>query len=163
METIVDRVKEDILTFMAESGTDIGHALAARSFYLQRVQRYTPPEQEAVVPALESLVADGCLEERGGSYFLTENGLSRVYPGGEVQAIAEVKADLLGFFRSSNARVGHALAVRPFFAQYANRYNPLQKRAIDKAVAALIQDNILEERDGGHFLAQAGYNQIYAV
>lgn len=159
----MDRVKEDILSFMAESRADAGHSLAARQFYSQRVQRYTPPEQDSVVPALQSLVADGYLEEREGNYFLTENGLSRIYPGGEVQAIAEVRADVLDFLRSNNARVGHTLAVRPFFVQYANRYNPLQMRAFEKAAAALTQDNILEERDGGHILTQIGYNQIYTA
>lgn len=127
------------------------------------MQRYTPPEQESVAPALQSLVADGYLEEREGTYFLTENGLSRIYPGGDIQALAEVREDILSFLRSNNARAGHALAVRPFFAQYAKRYNPLQMRAIEKAAATLTQDNILEDRNGGHFLTQTGYNQIYTA
>ncbi|WP_168174101.1 hypothetical protein [Rhodanobacter sp. C06] len=48
----MDRIKEDILSFMAESGADVGHSLAERPFYFQRAQRYTPPEQEAIAPAL---------------------------------------------------------------------------------------------------------------
>ncbi|WP_168174118.1 hypothetical protein, partial [Rhodanobacter sp. C06] len=112
---------------------------------------------------LESLVAEGFLEKRNSGFFLTEKGLYRIYPGGESQAIDEVKADMLEFFRSSNARAGHALAIRSFFAQYAMKYSPPKKRAIEKAAAGLVNDGTLEERDGGHFLTPAGYSRIYAA
>jgi hypothetical protein len=160
---IVDRIKEDILSYLAESGADAGHVLAMRPFYHQRVMHYSPPEQDALTSALESLVADGFLEERNGSYFLTENGLSRIYPGGEAQAVTEVKHDILDFFKSGNARAGHALAVRPFFARYAMKYNPLHKRAIERAANELVREGTLEERDGGYFLTEVGYNRIYAA
>lgn len=159
----MDRVKEDILSYLADSGADAGHVLAMRPFYHQRVMHYSPPDQDALTPALESLVADGYLEERNGSHFLTEKGLSRIYPGGDAQAITEVKDDILDFFKSGNARVGHVLAVRPFFARYAMKYNPLQKRAIEQAAKELVQEGTLEERDGGHFLTQAGYDRTYAA
>jgi hypothetical protein len=110
----VDRVKEDILSYLAESGADAGHMLAMRPFYHQRVMHYSPPEQDALIPALESLVADGDLEERNGSYFLTEKGLSRIYPGGEAQAVNEVKDDILDFFKSNRSRVGHAFQLGRF-------------------------------------------------
>jgi len=159
----VDRVKEDILSFLAEHGADAGHVLAMHPFYHQRVIHYSPPEKDSLPAALESLVADGLLEERNGNYFLTEQGLSRIYPGGEAQAVIEVKDDILDFFNSGNARVGHAFSARPFNAQYAMKYNPVQSRAIKQAASELVQEGALEERDGGLFLTQAGYDRIYAA
>lgn len=159
----MDRVKADILSFMAESGADVGHALAERPFYFQRAINYTPPEKDQIGPALGSLVSEGLLEKRNSSYFLTENGFACIYPGGEAQAVDEVIADILDSFRSSGARIGAVLNARAFNVTYAIQYNPPKKRAIEKAVAALVQEGVLEQRQDNLFLTQTGYERIYAA
>jgi predicted transcriptional regulator len=161
MENFVDHVKADILAFMAEHRLDVGHVLPERPFYFQRAIHYTPPQQDAIAPALESLVADGVLEQRGNGYFLTPIGFKRLYPDSDSSAVDFVRNDILNFLRNQRARAGHALALRPFAFQRLVHYNPQQKNAVEPALQGLVTDGTLEQKNDGYFLTQSGYEQLY--
>lgn len=158
---LLNRIKHDIVAYLAETGADVGHVFPVRSFFLTRAKGYTPPEVDAIEAALDSLEEEGALDKRGDQYFVTDAGVQRLYPGGMAQAVTKVRDDMLRFLRSQNAREGHILAAQPFFAQYAMRYGPLEKRAITDAAASLVEEDVLEERAGGHFLTAAGYASLY--
>lgn len=161
MENFVDHVKADILAFMAEHRLNVGHALPERPFYFQRATHYTPPQQDAIAPALESLVADGTLERRENGYFLTAAGFNRLYPDSASSAVDFVRNDILDFLRSQQARTGHALAFRPFALQRLIRYNPQQKNALAQALQGLVTDGTLEQKNDNYFLTQSGYELLY--
>ena len=157
----MNQVKADILAFMAESGLDIGHALPERPFYFQRAIRYTPPQQDAIGPALESLVAEGTLEKRGNGHFLTTAGFSQIYPDNTSVVVDFVKNDILDFLRNQNARAGHSLALKPFAFQRLVHYNPQQKNSVEQAIESLVADGTLEQKNDGFLLTQHGYERLY--
>ena len=123
----MENIKADILSFMAKLNAEVGHVLPMRPFIMQRVRGYAAPQQDLVKPALEALVKDGYLELRGQDYFLTQAGYDRLYPENMADVIAFVKADILDFLKSCQARVGHALAEKPYLMQRMQKYNPLQR------------------------------------
>ncbi|MDO9571915.1 MAG: hypothetical protein Q7J58_21410 [Hydrogenophaga sp.] len=157
----MNQVKADILAFMAESGLDIGHVLPERPFYFQRAIHYTPPQQDAIGPALESLVADGTLEKRDNGHFLTTAGFSRIYPENTSAVVDFVKNDILDFLRNQSARAGHSLALKPFAFQRLVHYNPQQKNSVQQAIESLVADGTLEQKNDGFFLTQDGYERLY--
>lgn len=159
---MIEEVKADILNFMAERNAEIGHVLPERPFYSRVIQSYNPKQQDAIEPALASLVTEGLLEKGHNGYFLTELGYQHLYPSNEAEVIEEVKEDILDFLASCNARVGHALAERPYYFQRVSKYNPQQKKAIEPALSSLVSSGFLEQQPNGHFLTQSGYDHIYS-
>lgn len=153
----IEKVKQDICDYFAKNNAGVGHSFDARGFGFNVMLGYNPNEKEAVVPAMEQLVAEGLVEQRNGSYFLTQPGYERIYGHG----FEHVQRDILDFFAKNSARVGDSFNARAFMHSMMLNYTPEERGAVEPAMQELVEAGLVDERNGLHFLTQAGFDHIY--
>lgn len=150
-------VKREILDHFAESRADVGHALNDRAFYHQRMSSWNPKQQDALDAGIKELVAEGLVEARSGSVFLTSKGVEKIYPS----VGSSVRDAILTCFADSRARAGHALNGRALYHQQMISWNPKQKAALDSVIAALVSEGLVEEKNDNLLLTKKGEDVIY--
>jgi len=157
MSQEIEFVKKQILNQFESQKADAGHALNTRGFNLNEVSRWNPKQQDALNDAIEQLVSEGLIENKNDTPFLTEKGVDYLYP----DIGNSVKNTILKYFASSNARAGHAFNTKSFMLAQVSNWNPKEKIGLEPAMSSLIEEGILEERDGNYFLTEKGYDSIY--
>lgn len=157
MSSAVEFVKKEVLEHFVECRADAGHAINDRAFYHQRMSSWNPKQQDALDAGIEELVAEGLVEPKGNSVFLTAKGVEVIYPS----VGNSVRNAILTCFVDSRARAGHALNGRALLHQQMISWNPKQKAALDSTIAALIAEGIVEEKNDNLFLTQKGEDTIY--
>lgn len=153
----IERIKQDILDYFAKNNAGVGHSFNARGFGFTVMLGYTPSEKEALLPAMKELVSERLVEELNGSQFLTQSGYDRIYGTG----FEHVQRDILEFFAKNGARVGNSFNARAFMHTTMLHYTPEERDAVIPAMQELVGVGLVEERNGSHFLTQAGFDHIY--
>lgn len=156
MSDAVKFVKSEILDFLSAKKADVGHALNARALR-QRAINWNPKQTDALEPGAEALVEDGILENRDGQYFVTQQGVDKLYqPAGN-----SVRDAVLSCFSGSKARVGDALNVRTLQLKHMIHWNPKQKEALDSTLQQMEAEELIESKGGDFFLTQKGFDTLY--
>lgn len=157
MSSHIEFAKKEIMEYFAEIRADVGYALNDRSFFHSRMKNWNPMQKNAFGPAIESLLDDGLIEDKGNTIVLTEKGVEAIYP----DPGCSIRDAILDFFAKNNAQAGHVFNDKAFFYQYMINWNPKEKRAFELAVHDLIEDGIIEERNGSLFLTEKRFEKIY--
>ncbi|MFC5428752.1 hypothetical protein ACFPTO_08045 [Paraburkholderia denitrificans] len=153
----IKKVKQDILDYFAKNNAGVGHSFNARGFGFTVMLSYTQSEKEVVLSAMEELASEELVEERNGSHFLTQAGYDRIYGTG----FEHVQRDILDFFAKNGARVSDSFNARAFMHTTMLHYTPEERHAVVPAMQELVGAGLVEERNGSHFLTQAGFDHIY--
>ena len=72
----VGMARSAILRYMRDRKMRAGHALNAKNFMMQVGRHMSPPDQDALQPAIEKLIAEGKLTE---DMKLTDEGYNGLY------------------------------------------------------------------------------------
>ncbi|MEB2182189.1 hypothetical protein MUG10_02135 [Xanthomonas prunicola] len=72
-----------------------------------------------------------------------------------------VKKEILNYFSEKKANVGHVLHPPAFNFQRVMNWNPKQKEALDAAISQLVDEGIVEEKNGTIALTKKGVDSIY--
>ena len=153
----VEFVKNEILDYFRESKADVGHVLHANSFLHQRMTHWNPKQKESLEQGIEALISDNLIAQNNESLALTKNGVDYIYPDGK----NSVRADILGFFVASRADAGDVLNPNSFYHQCMSHWNPKQNKAFDLVVAELINEGLVEDKNGSLALTKKGVDYIY--
>lgn len=76
---VVQRVKNDILSWFRNAKSRAGHSLNVIFFNFEHVTSYTSREKNARSGAVQELVSEGLVEERNGKIILTQKGVDTIY------------------------------------------------------------------------------------
>lgn len=156
MSDAVVFVKSEILECLADCNADEGHVLNARLLH-QRAIHWNPKQKDALEAAAIELVAAGILDNRNGSYFLTQKGVDHIYP----PVGSSVRDAVLSCFSNSHARVGDVLNVRGLHHQHILHWNPKQKTALYPTLHEMEAEGLIEPRGNNIALTQKGFDLLY--
>lgn len=157
MADSVEFVKSEILGCLADGKADAGHALNVRALHHQRAIHWNPKQKDALEAATNGLVTAGILENRNGSYFLTQEGADQLYP----PVGNSVREAVLSCFSESGARVGDVLNVRALQHQHMLNWNPKQNAALNPTLQQMEAEGLIESKSGKFVLTQKGFDALY--
>ena len=157
MSDAVESVKSEILGCLADGKADAGHVLNLRALLHQRAIHWNPKQKDALEPAANELVSAGILEEKNGSYFLTQKGVDQLYPA----VGSSVRNAVLSCFSESHARAGDVLNARALQHQHMLNWNPKQRAALDLTLRQLESEGLIESKNGNVVLTQKGFDALY--
>lgn len=156
MSDAVKFVISEILGCLADGKADVGHVLNVRALLHQRAIHWNPKQKDALEPAANELVSAGILEEKNGSYFLTQKGVDQLYPA----VGSAVRNTVLSCFSESHARAGDVLNARAL-QQHMLNWNPKQRAALNQTLQQLETEGLIDSKSGNVALTQKGFDAIY--
>ncbi len=68
-----EEMKEFVLSLARELNLDTGHTLPDKTLSFRSIH-LNPKQRDALIPAIEALIAEGLFEEKNGSIHLTKKG-----------------------------------------------------------------------------------------
>lgn len=157
MSDAVEFVKNEILGCLADGKAEAGHVLNMQALLHQRVIDWNPKQKDALEPAANELVSAGILEEKNGSYFLTQKGVDQLYP----PVGNSVRDAVLSCFSESDARVGDVLNARVLQHNHMLHWTPKQRAALGLTLQQLETEGLIESKNGNVILTQKGFDALY--
>lgn len=159
MDTAIQQVREMIFTAFRSSNFGVGSVVNGKAVYIACAGR--PALIQALDPAVDELVSEGVLEPSANGHVMTAKGLDVIYPESDGEASQWVQDDVLDFLRDAGITAGKRMNQKAFQLTHYMRYNPKQKRVLEDAMQALVDEGILETRDGsGVFLTPKGEGHL---
>ena len=157
MDAALQFAREQILEHFRESRTKAGGTLFLPSFYQMRMQRWSPPQKDALEGAFQTLVSDGWVMMKGDTPILTHAGFEAIYP----EPGRWVHERIKNYLAKSNAREGHVVDSPAFVQVEVSRWNPRQEEQLQNALDDLVAEGVLAVSSGHYVLTTAGYQAIY--